>query len=41
VFNFVFADDAPDSKRDTLKLFEEIEEGKYEPYTLGLRFVRN
>jgi predicted nucleic acid-binding protein len=33
VFNFVFADDAPDKKRDTLKLFEEIEEGKYEPYT--------
>jgi predicted nucleic acid-binding protein len=33
VFNFVFADDAPDKRRDTLKLFEEIKQGKYEPYT--------
>jgi hypothetical protein len=33
VFNFVFADDAPDKRRDTLKLFEEIREGKYVPYT--------
>jgi predicted nucleic acid-binding protein len=33
VFNFVFADDAPDKKQDTLKLFEEIKQGKYEPYT--------
>ena len=33
VFNFVFADDAPDKKADTLKLFEEIKAGKYEPFT--------
>ena len=33
VFNFVFADDAPDKRQDILKLFEEIKEGKYEPYT--------
>jgi predicted nucleic acid-binding protein len=33
VFNFVFADDAPEKKQDTLKLFEEIKRGKYEPYT--------
>jgi len=33
VFNFVFADDAPDKKADTLKLFQEIKEGKYQPYT--------
>ena len=33
VFNFVFADDAPDKRQDTLKLFDEIKEGKYEPYT--------
>jgi len=32
LFNFYFADDAPDKKRDTLKLFEEIRQGKYEPY---------
>ena len=32
VFNFVFADDAPDKKRDTLKLFDEIKAGLYEPY---------
>ena len=32
VFNFYFADDAPDKRRDTLKLFEEILEGKYLPY---------
>lgn len=33
VFNFYFADDAPEKKRDTLKLFKEIKEGKYLPYT--------
>lgn len=33
VFNFVFADDAPDKKQDTLKLFDEIKMGFYEPYT--------
>lgn len=33
VFNFVFTDDAPDKKADTLKLFEEIRKGKLEPYT--------
>ncbi|MCL1806840.1 MAG: hypothetical protein FWG31_03970 [Oscillospiraceae bacterium] len=33
VFNFCFADDAPDKKLDTLRLFEEIAQGKYEPYT--------
>ncbi|MCL2643246.1 MAG: hypothetical protein FWD52_07025 [Candidatus Bathyarchaeota archaeon] len=32
LFNFYFADDAPDKKQDTLKLFEEIRQGKYEPY---------
>jgi len=32
LFNFYFADDAPDKKQDTLKLFEEICQGKYEPY---------
>ena len=33
VFNFYFADDAPDKRADTLLLFKEIEQGKYEPYT--------
>jgi predicted nucleic acid-binding protein len=33
VFNFYFADDAPDKRNDTLRLFEEIRQGKYEPYT--------
>lgn len=33
VFNFVFADDAPDKRRDTIALFEEIRQGKYIPYT--------
>jgi predicted nucleic acid-binding protein len=33
VFNFVFADDAPDKKQDTLKLFDEIKSGLYTPYT--------
>ena len=33
IFNFYFADDAPDKRQDTLKLFEEIREGKYTPYT--------
>ncbi len=33
VFNFVFADDAPDKRDDTLAFFEEIRQGKYAPYT--------
>ena len=33
VFNFYFADDAPDKRQDTLKLFEEIGAGQYVPYT--------
>jgi hypothetical protein len=33
VFNFVYADDAPDKQKDTLKFFAEIRQGKYEPYT--------
>jgi predicted nucleic acid-binding protein len=33
IFNFVFADDAPEKTQDTLKLFDEIAQGKYEPYT--------
>ncbi|MDR2429252.1 MAG: type II toxin-antitoxin system VapC family toxin [Candidatus Margulisbacteria bacterium] len=33
IFNFYFADDAPDKKADTLKLFQEIKAGKYEPFT--------
>jgi len=33
IFNFPFADDAPQLKEDTLKLLEEIKTGKYEPYT--------
>jgi len=31
--NFVFADDSPDKKMDTLKLFEEIRGGKYLSFT--------
>ncbi len=33
IFNFYFADDAPDKREDTLRLFEEIRQGKYDPYT--------
>jgi len=33
VFNFKFADDSPDKKQDTIKLFDEISHGKYIPYT--------
>lgn len=33
VFNSMFADDAPDMRRDAQVLFEEIRQGKYEPYT--------
>ena len=39
VFNFYFADDAPDKKKETLKLFEEIADGKYEPYTSDYVFL--
>jgi len=33
VFNFVFAEDSPDKKQDVIKLFDEIRQGKYMPYT--------
>ncbi len=33
VFNFVFADDAPDKREDTAVFFEEIRQKKYIPYT--------
>jgi predicted nucleic acid-binding protein len=33
VFNFKFAEDSPDKKEDTIKLFDEISEGKYIAYT--------
>jgi hypothetical protein len=33
IFNFVFADDAPDKQEDTLALFREIVEGKYAAFT--------
>ena len=39
IFNFYFADDSPDKKQDTLKLFDEIETGKYKPYTSDYVFV--
>jgi len=33
IFNFAFADDVPDKKRDVLRLFEEINANLYIPYT--------
>jgi hypothetical protein len=33
IFNFPFADDAPQYTADTLKLFDEIKAGKFIPYT--------
>jgi hypothetical protein len=33
IFNFPFADDAPDYRADTLKLFAEIKAGKFKPFT--------
>jgi hypothetical protein len=33
MFNFPFADDSPQYKADTLRLFEEIKSGRFEPYT--------
>jgi predicted nucleic acid-binding protein len=33
MFIFPFADDAPQYRADTLRLFEEIKAGKFEPYT--------
>ena len=33
IFNFIFAEDAPDKKQDVIKLFDEIRQGKYIPYT--------
>ena len=41
IFNFAFADDAPDKKVITLKLIEEVKTGKYEVYisTVVLREI--
>jgi predicted nucleic acid-binding protein len=33
IFNFPFADDAPQYKADTLRLFKEIRAGKFKPFT--------
>ena len=33
IFNFPFADDAPQYKADTLRLFEEIKTGKFKAFT--------
>ncbi|MCL1931617.1 MAG: hypothetical protein FWF55_07360 [Treponema sp.] len=33
IFNFPFADDAPQYKADVLKLFAEIKAGKFRPFT--------
>lgn len=33
IFNFPFVDDAPQYKADTLRLFEEIKAGKFQPFT--------
>jgi predicted nucleic acid-binding protein len=33
IFNFVFTDDAPDKKAETIKLFNEIAAGKYVPFS--------
>lgn len=33
IFNFPFADDAPQYQADTLKLFDEIKAGKFVPFT--------
>jgi len=33
IFNFPFADDAPQYRADTLRLFAEIKAGKFKPYT--------
>jgi predicted nucleic acid-binding protein len=33
VFNFIFAEDSPDKRQDVIKLFDEISQGKYIPYT--------
>jgi len=32
VLNFYFANDSPDKKQDTMRLFDEIKQGKYEAY---------
>jgi rRNA-processing protein FCF1 len=33
IFNFPFADDAPQYKADTVRLFEEIKAEKFRPFT--------
>ncbi len=39
VWNFVFADDAPEKKDKTLKFFEEISKGVYDSYISELTLV--
>jgi hypothetical protein len=36
VWNFLFADDAPDKRRETIRFFEEIQTGDYDPFISGL-----
>lgn len=36
VWNFLFADDAPDKQRETIRFFEEIQSGDYELFISGL-----
>jgi hypothetical protein len=36
VWNFLFADDAPERKGDTIRFFEEIRNGDYELFISGL-----
>jgi hypothetical protein len=33
IFNFIFADDAPNMRNAAIRLFDEIKKGKYEPFT--------
>jgi hypothetical protein len=40
IFNFPFAEDAPQYKADTLKLFNEIRAGRFEPYTFRVCYKR-
>ena len=43
IFNFPFADDAPQYQADTLQLFKEIKAGKFKPFAAvtvaGLDFI--
>jgi len=41
VWNFYFADDAPEKKEATIQFFEQVKKGKYEIYLSGYLMIKD